>query len=222
MLQLSIRPIYATSRDGTANPERIFQLQPNMFSLQMNNVVNSALTPPTVASMSQILSTMSSEHGTSSPPSILQPVRREDSVASYVSSLRDNTVKSESLSQVTQRQLQLLEENEKPVVPFNSNSLRESIFGDFTNTMMEQSPRDSITPSHEATSVISDVRSNPLTEIKKAHNPLPVIRKTVDLSSVYIPACTAIVRKNDSSRVQGLRIINRVKHDYVEALSYVL
>ena len=193
-----------------------------MFSLQMNNVVNSALTPPTVASMSQILSTMSSEHGTSSPPSISQPVHREGSVASYVSSLRDNTVKSESLSQVTQRQLQLLEENEKPVVPFNSNSLRESIFGDFTNTMMEQSPRDSITPSHEATSVISDVRSNPLTEIKKAHNPLPVIRKTIDLSSVYIPACTAIVRKNDSSRVQGLRIINRVKHDYVEALSYVL
>ena len=222
MLQLSIRPIYATSRDGTANPERIFQLQPNMFSLQMNNVVNSALTPPTVASMSQILSTMSSEHGTSSPPSISQPVHRDGSVASYVSSLRDNTVKSESLSQVTQRQLQLLEENEKPVVPFNSNPLRESIFGDFTNTMMEQSPRDSITPSHEATSVISDVRSNPLTEIKKAHNPSPVIRKTVDLSSVYIPDCTAIVRKNDSSRVQGLRIINRVKHEYVEALSYVL
>ena len=33
MLTLAVKPIYPQSRDGTANAERIFQLQPNVFTM---------------------------------------------------------------------------------------------------------------------------------------------------------------------------------------------
>ena len=218
MLNVSIRPIYAQSRDGTANPEHIFQLQPNVFALTMNNPVNVSV-PQSIPSISHLLSAVSSEVNAS--PSIPTVVLRDGSVMSHTSS-QSNTLKSEGLSQVTQRQLQLIEESSKPITTFDAAHIRESILGDLSNTSIDQiNPQDGALVSRDGFSVSTDLRSCTGTEIKKVMVVSPIEEK-IDLSKIYISKCTAIVRKTDSTRNQGLRLKNRVKHEYIESLSYVL
>lgn len=216
-LNVSIRPIYAQSRDGTANSERIYQLQPNAFASTMDKPVGISSQPIShMPSMSHLLSAVSSEVNTSIPPVTL----REGSVMSPTSS-QSNTLKSERLSQASQQQLQMMEESSKPISSLNVTHLRESILGDLSNPSIDQfSPRDSTLLSRDGMSLSTDLRSYAGTEIKKVVMASPIEEK-VDMSKVYISKCTAIVRKTDSTRNQGLRLKNRVKHEYIESLTYV-
>lgn len=60
-----------------------------------------------------------------------------------------------------------------------------------------------------------------VTGIKKVETVVPVEEKAPE-PKIYISSCTSIIRKKDSTRVQGLRLMNRNKHQYIESLSYVM
>ena len=172
MLNVVIRPVYPQSRDGTANPERIYSLQPNISTF--GSVLDSSIqqTPSSVT-----LLRVPTVHSPMSDPS------------------------------VTSRTMQTAEQTVQ-------ESIQDQVLGVLST---QYSMRDGLSASTVPNKV------SLATELKKVVVSTPVIEEErVDLSNVYVSKCTAIIRKSDSTRVQGLRLMNRAKNEYIESLSYVL
>ena len=133
MLTLAVKPIYPQSRDGTANAERIFQLQPNVFTMPSAvpmhhspsyiEPIKDPLSPRTDSTMDRG-SNLPMEPGALIPT----PVLREKALLST----RSDTLRSRSevMSQVSQRQLRMTEGNTVPSASWRvDNSVRESPMG---------------------------------------------------------------------------------------------
>ena len=129
------------------------------------------------------------------------------STSSGVPSLRDTVNLQSSTSYRTTPVM--------PPEPTVGESIRDQVLGDLSTQV----------GMNDNTSVMTEVKMSMGTELKKAVI-TPVEEKTeekvVDLSTVYVSKCTAIVRKSDSTNGKGLRLMDRMKHDYIESLSYVL
>ena len=133
MLTLAVKPIYPQSRDGTANAERIFQLQPNVFTMPAATSVHHSssyiapikdpLSPRTDSTMDRG-SALPMEPGTLIPA----PVLREKAPLST----RSDTLRSrnETMSLASQHQLRMTEGSTVPSASWRvDNSVRESPMG---------------------------------------------------------------------------------------------
>lgn len=175
VLNVSVKPIYPQSRDGTANIERVFQLQPNVFALPPSALQPastlypaSSMLPPVAdpaADFAPARETPRSPVPPAASPSsasargvqeeeadIPMPLMREN----FTPASRSSTLKSrDGLSQASQRQIRLLEELDQPTLPLKMNSsIRESVLNDFAegSASKEQSSMDGTLRSYDSRS----------------------------------------------------------------------
>lgn len=193
------RPIYPQSRDGTANKENISCLQPNAFPPSLNKV--STMAPRIDMEFEHPSPEISSESEDESTP--VNPPTQSESTASEVItplSLKQSQSQSQSQSQLA----------DKPEL-----SIR-----DMSNTPIDLT---SFNEDAQPSAVWASDQEKPkvVTGIKKVETVVPIEEKAPE-PKIYISSCTSIIRKKDSTRVQGLRLMNRNKHQYIESLSYVM
>ena len=201
-LNVTIRPIYAQSRDSTANREQIFQLQPNVFTAALNTLPIPLQQSSATPSTSRVVSTRSLE-------AINTSATRNEINESHQSDRSTILPNAEGLSQVTQRQIQLIEEMDKPAIEIENIEMQAEVSIDQISV---------VDPS-----IAMEARVNVGKDIKRVEVVQPEEEEpVVDISKVYFSKCTAIVRKNDSTRTLGLRQLNRARHDYIESLSCML
>lgn len=238
MLTLAVKPIYPQSRDGTANAERIFQLQPNVFTMPSAvpmhhspsyiEPIKDPLSPRTDSTMDRG-SNLPMEPGALIPT----PVLREKALLST----RSDTLRSRSevMSQVSQRQLRMTEGNTVPSASWRvDNSVRESPMGVGADPMMsrEQSPMDGTLRSYDSRNSYDRTMSPDMRQMRdgsyihreiKRKEVKEVKVESAPVKSVYVSGCHSIVKRDAAlSRTQGLRLAPRFKHDYIEKLTLVL
>ena len=222
-LHLIIQPLYAQSRDITADKENIYQLQPNMFSpsLDMTTSAPAAVGAKEKAAVNPLTEPMVADTGTV----VMKPVLRENARA--ISPSLPGTVRSLSPSQIN------------TIRSSQASAIQSSIVGDGVNELVLESPES--TPGHHISSSISprqvigthDSELSPAssasqkdsasgrTEIKKVLSPVST-SLSISKEGGYVSHCKAIVLKAEYKSVdQGFRLIPRLKNDYVERMTFV-
>ena len=221
-LHLIIQPLYAQSRDITADKENIYQLQPNMFSpsLDMTTSAPTAGGAKEKAAVNPLTEPMVADTGTV----VMKPVLRENARA--ISPSLSSTVRSLSPSQIN------------TIRSSQASAIQSSIVGDGMNELVLESPES--TPGHISSSIsprqvigTHDSELSPAsspsqkdsvsgrTEIKKVLSPAST-SLSISKEGGYVSHCKAIVLKAEYKSVdQGFRLIPRLKNDYVERMTFV-
>lgn len=216
--------------------DNVFQLQPNTFTMDMNTL----LPPTNISTQPPEMSPPAVELNVEPPKLRVSP--QNGTLTKSVSSSLTSTLRSVpgGLTQASQQQLFTNEGGIGTGELWQINdTIRESVLGDRTDYTLSQdkSSKTSIYQSMDSRNSYQDVTdvsqitqeslASPVvdnhTEIKRLGNVVVEAPKHEEMKDVYISKCTAIIRRDvalDQTN-QGLRLVPRVRNEYIENLRFV-